>query len=58
MFLKNMSFQPITSKQDFQTFYPKFSTLERILFQNHGIYSLRWTKQNSHTILCTNFSKE
>ena len=42
MFFKNKSFQPRTSKQDFQTLTPKFSTLEHILYQNHRIYNLGW----------------
>ena len=45
MFFKNMSFQPKTSKQDFQTLTPKFSTLEHILYQNHRIHNLGWPNQ-------------
>ena len=44
-FLKNMSFQPRTSNQDFQTLTPKFSTLEHVLYQNHRIYNLGWPNQ-------------
>ena len=40
-----MIFQPKTSKQDFQTLTPKFSTLEHVLYQNHRIYNLGWLNQ-------------
>ena len=44
-FSKTFVFNPELQKQDFHTFYPKFSTNEYILYQNLRIYNLGWPNQ-------------